>query len=242
MSKSFLASFVDEVVEDATMNEIHNDATVVAVDTEESTTVGEIHPEEETSTLVVHTDEPIDPSEAEVVVETEEEVQEETLQVEEPERLSFDDIMPVNAVDEVVEESSEEKMIMPEEVMISDEDKELDAMLSNEDFTTVGVDPIEDNEEDDHPELFLDEVVEEPVSMMQNEIAIEEPVIEEPVETVEAVVEEAPQAQEEQEETIADWNISANDIGKTSLIGGVEYEESQELSTGELISQIDDLL
>ena len=173
----------------------------------------------------------------EVEEEVQEETQEETLQVEEPERLSFDDIMPVNAVNEVVEESSEEKMIMPEEVMISDEDKELDAMLSNEDFTTVGIDPIEDNEEDDHPELFLDEVVEEPVSMMQNEIAIEEP-----VGTVEAVVEEAPQVQEEQEETIADWNISANDIGKTSLIGGVEYEESQELSTGELISQIDDLL
>lgn len=82
MSKSFLASFMDEVVEDTTMNEIHNDATVVAVDTEESTTVGEIHPEEETSTLVVHTDEPIDPSEAEVVVETEEEVQEDGTTVE----------------------------------------------------------------------------------------------------------------------------------------------------------------
>ena len=178
----------------------------------------------------------------EVEEEVQEEIQEETLQVEEPERLSFDEIMPVNAVEDVVEESYEEKMIMPEEVMISDEDKELDAMLNTEDFTTVDVESIEDNEEDDHPELFLDEVVEEPVAMMQDEIVIEEPVIEESVGTVEAVLEEAPQVQEEQEETIADWNISANDIGKASLIGGVEYEESQELSTGELISQIDDLL
>lgn len=43
-------------------------------------------------------------------------------------------------------------------------------------------------------------------------------------------------------ESIADLDISVNEIGKASLIGGVEYEDGQDISTGELISQIDDLL
>ena len=48
--------------------------------------------------------------------------------------------------------------------------------------------------------------------------------------------------QDENTESIADLDISVNEIGKASLIGGVEYEDGQDISTGELISQIDDLL
>jgi len=122
MSKSFLATFMDEVVEDTTAVEIKEDATVVAVDTEETTTSGEVHAEEETSTLVVHTDEPVDPSEAEVVVETEEEVQEDgtstevtTVVVTEETPEEAEVPYEVTVVDETVDEEVTSAVVVEEE-------------------------------------------------------------------------------------------------------------------------------
>ncbi len=128
--------------------------------------------------------------------------------------------------------NEDEKMIMPEDVMISDEDKELDEMLNIEDFGEI------EDIQPQNEELSTEQIETLPVTeIAQNEENDEEL----PAENTE-LTEIEEQKSEVIEDIVADLDISANEISKESLIGGVEYDENPEISTGELISQIDDLL
>ena len=143
----------------------------------------------------------------------------------EPEKISFSDFK--NATEE-----DPDRIILPEEVIVSDEDKELDEMLNLEDFTTIEATQAEETSTNE-PEYnststdFSELTNDETSNKISAEVNTEEP---------------TSSTSDQNEETIADLDLGVNDIGKTCLIGGVEHEETPELSTGELISQIDDLL
>ena len=141
----------------------------------------------------------------------------------EPENQNIEDFTDLN---------EEEKMIMPEDVMISDEDKELDEMLNFENFGTVNNEVTNPPEQAELPQTEEISQVPEIGEIAEEQITIENTELTEVKEQQPEVV----------EDSVADLDISVNEIGKASLIGGVEYEENSEMSTGELISQIDDLL
>lgn len=127
--------------------------------------------------------------------------------------------------------NEDEKIIMPEDMMISDEDKELDEMLNIEDFG--GIEEIKPQD----GELSIEQSETLPVAEIANNKTEEEISVKDTELT--EINEQKPKVIED---TVADLDISVNEVSKESLIGGVEYEGNPEISTGELISQIDDLL
>lgn len=144
--------------------------------------------------------------------------------------------------EEVVANEDSDRIILPEEVMISDEDKELDAMLGFEDFETTNEEtqPEETALQPEEVEQKPEETVPEIELSNLDDFGTIESIVPE-TESQEITEEKEPKA-EDTTETIADLDLGVNDIGKACLIGGVPYEEGEDISTGELISQIDDLL
>jgi len=209
---------------------------------------------------------PVDEIKSEDILQSEDTVVE---KISDSETKNIETIPEIGALDE----DETEKMIMPEDVMISEEDRELDEMLSLEsldaniqeealDADDLVSAPVEeekapavnkvevdaelglefDDEQKAEPEMDVEIEPETEINIeteMQLDTSPETQAMSEP--ELQTKIEAEPKAEDSQD-TIADLDINVNEIGKASLIGGVEYDENSQMSTGELISQIDDLL